>query len=179
MSAVAFEACGLLTLGGDESEWLVMGVRPLANEAFLLRAKACEFELKTEEAVLVSELAEPTPCRMSPESDWCISSESGDRYCLLLGPCAPAEDEWGCCEDECECECESESVSFASLAPFVKVPGDGREWEKLGVSRFRFSVPGEALLLIAPTPPDGCDILSQPALRPCHGRHAGLRYGWE
>ena len=69
ISAAAFEAFGLLVLGGDESEWLVMGVRPLANEAFLLWAKACELELNTEEAVLVSELAEPTPCSISPESD--------------------------------------------------------------------------------------------------------------
>jgi len=70
MFAIAFEDGGLLVFGGEESEWLVSGVRPLASEAFLFCAKACEFELNTdEEAVLASELAEPIPRSVSPDSD--------------------------------------------------------------------------------------------------------------
>lgn len=30
----------------------------------------------------MSELAEPTPCSKSPESERCSSSEAGERYCL-------------------------------------------------------------------------------------------------
>lgn len=45
---------GLLPLGDDVSVRLVRGVRPL------LCARACELWLKTEDAVLVSELAEPS-----------------------------------------------------------------------------------------------------------------------
>jgi len=79
MSAALFDGGGLLGLGGEESERLVMGVRPLASEAFLFCAKACEVELKTEEAVLACELAEPIPRNVSPESDCGVSSESGER----------------------------------------------------------------------------------------------------
>lgn len=50
---------GLLPLGEEDSVWLVSGVRPLLVVVWLC-AKACELWLKTEEAVLVSELAEPS-----------------------------------------------------------------------------------------------------------------------
>ena len=76
--AAGFEAAGLLGLGGDESERLVNGVRPLAREDALLDATACELWLKTEEAVLVSELAEPMPRKRSPGSEWRGSSEFGE-----------------------------------------------------------------------------------------------------
>lgn len=69
MYAVFFEDGGLLGFGGDESEWLVRGVSPLASEACLFCAKARELVLKTEDALLASELAEPIPRSVSPESD--------------------------------------------------------------------------------------------------------------
>ena len=79
--AVAFLlGSGLLALGEEVSVWLVNGVRPLAREDLRLLAKACELWLKPEDAVLFSELAEPMPRRISPESDGCVSSESGERY---------------------------------------------------------------------------------------------------
>jgi len=116
---MSLEVWGLLVLGGDESEWLVKGVRPLASEAFLLCAKACELELNTEEVVLASELAEPTPRRVSPESDWCNSSESGERYCLLLLRPFTLDLSWGRVDD-------GGSAPFASLTAFAEILGDGR-----------------------------------------------------
>lgn len=71
MSAEMFGFCGLLPLKGEESVWFVRGVRPLASEPFLLRAKAFVLWLKIE-FVLASELADPTSRSRSP------ASESGD-----------------------------------------------------------------------------------------------------
>jgi len=85
ISAEECAARGLKGFEGEDSVWLVSGVRP-----FVARfcTPACEPWLKTEEAALVSELAEPTPCSKSPESERCSSSVSGERYCLrvLEGP---------------------------------------------------------------------------------------------
>ena len=73
-------ACfGVLPLGGDESVWLVRGVRPLATDAFLVCMAEVWLTLKTDELVLVRELAEPVTRRVSPASECCISSESGER----------------------------------------------------------------------------------------------------
>lgn len=60
---------GLPILGGEESECDVSGVKPLASDDVLFCAKACEFELNTDDAVLVRELAEPMPRSVSPESE--------------------------------------------------------------------------------------------------------------
>lgn len=79
MSAADFECRGELPFGGEESSWLVRGVRPLAVAEFLLCAKACEFEASFEEATLARELAEPTPCNISLWSV-CVPSESGEVY---------------------------------------------------------------------------------------------------
>ena len=43
-----------MPFGGEDSVWFVRGVRPLVD-ALRFCAKACEFEVKTEEAVLPSE----------------------------------------------------------------------------------------------------------------------------
>lgn len=61
MSAADFECRGELPFGGEDSVWLVRGVRPLAVAEFLFCAKACEFDVSFEEATLPRELAEPTP----------------------------------------------------------------------------------------------------------------------
>lgn len=79
MSVGFFEYLGLLPLGGEDSVRLVRGVRPLVD-AFRFWTKACEFEVKTDEAALPSELAEPTPRSISPLSVVCVSSESGEVY---------------------------------------------------------------------------------------------------
>lgn len=70
---------GLPVLGGVDSERDVSGVKPLASDNFVFWAEVCEFELNTDDAVLVRELAEPMPRSVSPESECCISSESGER----------------------------------------------------------------------------------------------------
>ncbi len=59
-------------------------------------------------------------------------------------------------------------VLAASLADLEKVVGDARP------SRFRFSVPGEALLRRVSTPPPSeCDMASRPAQAVCVNRMAG------
>ena len=150
--AAAFEVGGLLVLGGEESEWLVSGVRPFMSEVFLFCAKACEFELNTELAVLASELAEPIPRSVSPESDCCSSSESGDRYCVVVWPSTLAP---------CERRELVNEVVLPSLTVFGLAEGEERVCVKPAISRFRFSVPGETLLLTASTPPPVCDMLSR------------------
>jgi hypothetical protein len=62
-----FGFCGLLPFGGEESVWFVRGVKPFV--AALLLTYAWELWVKTEEAVLPSELAEPTPWSISPLSE--------------------------------------------------------------------------------------------------------------
>ena len=148
--AAAFEVVGLLVLGGEESEWLVSGVRPFICEVFLFCAKACEFELNTELPLLASELAEPIPRSVSPESDCCGSSESGDRYCVDARPSTLAP---------CERRELVNGVVLLSLTVLRLAEGEERVWVKPAISRFRFSVPGETLLLTASTPPPECDIL--------------------
>ena len=166
--AATLEVGGLLVLGGEESEWLVSGVRPFKCEAFLLCAKACEFELNTEEAVLASELAEPTPRSVSPESDCCSSSESGDRYSVVVRPSTLVP-----CERR---ELASEAV-LLSLTVFELAEGEERVRVKPAISRFRLSVPGETLLLRVSTPPPVCDILSLAPQAHLMGE-ADSRRGW-
>jgi hypothetical protein len=79
MFAAVCECRGLLGLGGEESDTLVSGVSPLARDALRFCAKLCEWALKTVDAVLACELAEPTPRSVSPESEGAASSESGER----------------------------------------------------------------------------------------------------
>ena len=79
MSAADFECRGELPFGGEDSVRLVRGVRPLAVAEFLFCAKACEFDVSFEDATLPRELAEPTPCSISPWSV-CVPSESGEVY---------------------------------------------------------------------------------------------------
>ena len=154
MVAATFEVGGLRVLGGEESEWLVSGVRPLISEAFLFCAKACEFELNTELSVLASELAEPTPRSVSPESDCCSSSESGERYTVVVRPSKLVP-----CERR---ELASEAV-LLSLTVFGLAEGEERVCVKPASSRFRLRVPGDTLLLTASTPLLMCDI---PSLTP-------------
>ena len=103
--------------------------------------------------MLFSELAEPTPRRRSPGSEWCVSSESGEVYCVIEWPDA-VEDDFVRCKPECEVV---PLVSFAFTGTSV---GDGCECESIVESRFRFSEPGEMLLLVASTAPPGCDMVS-------------------
>ena len=168
MIAVAFVSGGLLGFGGEESEWLVSGVRPFKCEAFLLCAKACEFELNTEEAVLASELAEPTPRRVSPESDGCISSESGDRYCVVVWPLTLVP---------CERRDPVNEVELLSLTVFVPGVGEERVCVKPPISRFRLRVPGDTLLLTASRPPPLCDMMS-PAPQAILMGESESRRGW-
>jgi hypothetical protein len=100
ISAGLYAARGLEVLAGDESEWLVSGVRPFASDAARFWPADCEFWLKIEEAALFSELVKLAPCNMSPVSERRGSSESGEGYCLwtldaaerrgLLGEVAPS-----------------------------------------------------------------------------------------
>jgi len=55
MSAAMLALCGLLPLKGDESVWLVRGVRPFAREALLLLAKVVVLLENTEDATLVKD----------------------------------------------------------------------------------------------------------------------------
>lgn len=58
--------CGEESFGGDDSVIVVRGEYPF-EAAREFAANLAEFE-KTDDAVLVSELAEPTACSISPDS---------------------------------------------------------------------------------------------------------------
>jgi len=135
-------ARGLQVIAGEESEWLVSGVRPFGNEGALFGAAACEVWPKTEEAALFSELVDVASYEISPDFVRRGSSESGEGYCLWLLR-APAG-------------CESLEGGTAS-ASFARC--ERREFVYSAIPRLRFNEPGETLRCTAGTPPH-CDMSS-------------------
>jgi hypothetical protein len=84
MSTRSGTARGLQVIAGEESEWLVSGVRPFGNEGALFEGAACGVWPKAEEAALFSKLVDVASYELSPGSVRRGSSESGEGYCLWL-----------------------------------------------------------------------------------------------
>jgi len=135
-------ARGLQVIAGEESEWLVSGVKPFGKVDALFEAARCEVWPRTEDAALFSELVDVASYDISPDFVRRGSSESGEGYCLWLLN-KPA----GCVSSEGG----AASVSFARC--------ERREFVYSAIPRLRFNEPGETLRCTTGTPPH-CDMSS-------------------